>query len=89
MESDGRFYVGAVGKTGSSRRECVFAFAYFVNTFYKGCTLSEISQDGAAVNCASITVKHKKGAFPSTLTGHTTIVIIYHHTRILSRDANT
>jgi hypothetical protein len=35
MESGGRLYVGAVGKTGFSRRECVFAFAYFVNTFYK------------------------------------------------------
>jgi hypothetical protein len=42
---------------------------YFMKKFYKCCTLNAICKDNAAVNC--ITVPHKTGLFPSTLTGHT------------------
>jgi hypothetical protein len=45
---------------------------YFVLKFYKFCTFDAICKDNAAINC--ITVQHKEGSFPSTLTGHTTLL---------------
>jgi Tfp pilus assembly ATPase PilU len=57
-------------ESGSSRREGVFTFE---KELYKLCTFDTISKDNAAINC--ITVQHRKGSFPSTLTGHTALVI--------------
>jgi hypothetical protein len=47
---------------------------YFIKTFYKFCTFNAISKDNAAINC--IIVQHKKGSFPSTLTDHTTRLLM-------------
>jgi hypothetical protein len=58
---------------GFNRREGVFTLVYFINKFYKCCTLNAVCVDNATIDC--ITVQHKKGSFPSTLTGHTTLVI--------------
>jgi hypothetical protein len=44
-----------------------------MNKFYTFCIFSAIWKDNGAINC--ITVQHKKGSFPSTLTGHTTLVL--------------
>jgi hypothetical protein len=40
------------------------------------CTFNVICKDNAAINC--VTVQHKKGSFPSTLTGHTLCYFIYY-----------
>jgi hypothetical protein len=40
--------------------------------FYNALTFTAICRDKAAINC--ITVQQRKGSFPSTLTGHTTLV---------------
>jgi hypothetical protein len=47
---------------------------YFVKTFYKFCSFSAICNDNAAIN--SVTVQHKNGSFPSTLTGHKLLLVI-------------
>jgi hypothetical protein len=39
---------------------------YFIKKFYKFCTFNTICKDHGAINC--ITIQHKKGSFPSTLT---------------------
>jgi hypothetical protein len=48
---------------------------YFVKKCYKCCTLNAICKDNAAINC--VNVQQNKGPFPSTLTGHTTLVLTY------------
>jgi hypothetical protein len=45
----------------------------FIKIFHKFCTFIVIFKDNAAINC--ITVQHIKDLFPSTLTGHTTLVV--------------
>jgi hypothetical protein len=55
-------------KSDFDRREDVF----ITKTFYKCCAFNAIHKDNAEINC--ITVQHKKDSFPSTLTGHTTLV---------------
>jgi hypothetical protein len=60
-------------ESGFSCREDVFTFNLFIKKFYKFCTFSAIFKDNAAINC--ITVQHKKGSFPSTLTGHTLLLL--------------
>jgi hypothetical protein len=47
---------------------------HFIKKFYKCCTFNMIWKDATEINC--ITVQHKKGSFPSTLTGHTTLFFI-------------
>jgi hypothetical protein len=55
-----------------SRREDVFMFNLHINKCYICHTFNAIFKDNAAINC--ITVQHKKGPFPSTLTGRTTLI---------------
>jgi hypothetical protein len=73
------FYVGAVWQeSGFSRHEDVFTFNLLFKKFYKFCTFNAICEGNAAINC--ITIQHKKGLFPSTLTGHTALVnVMIHH----------
>jgi hypothetical protein len=64
------FVLVRLQESGFSSRENVFTF-YLLHTeiFRKLCAFSAICKDNAAINCT--TVQHKRGAFPSTLTGHT------------------
>jgi hypothetical protein len=69
LESGGRFCVGAFGRNLASVAVMMFSnLIYFIKTFYKCCTFNAIFKDNVAINC--VTVEHKKGPFPSTLTGH-------------------
>jgi hypothetical protein len=73
LESGGRFYVGTFGRNPTSVAVTMFShLIYFTIKFYKFCTFNAICKDNAAVNC--ITLQHKKGSFPSTFTGHTTLI---------------
>jgi hypothetical protein len=54
---------------------CFHVLIYCIKTFHKCCTFNAICKDNAAINCISFRHK-KKGSFPSTLTGHTTLVVI-------------
>jgi hypothetical protein len=73
LESGGRFCVGAFGRNLASVAVMMFShLIYFIKKCYKFCTFNAICKENVAMNC--ITVKHKTGSFPSTLTGHTTLV---------------
>jgi hypothetical protein len=72
LESGGQFGVGVWKESGFSRREDVFTLNLLKIKFYTFFTFNVICKDNAAINC--ITVEHIKGSFPSTLTGHTTLV---------------
>jgi hypothetical protein len=75
LESGGRFCVGAFGRNLASVAVKMFSYlVHFENKFKTFCSFNAIYKDNAAINC--ITVQHKKGSFPSTLTGHTTLVLI-------------
>jgi hypothetical protein len=50
----------------------VITFDLVEKKFYKFCTFNAICKDNFAINC--IIVQHRKGSFPSTLTGRTTLV---------------
>jgi hypothetical protein len=72
LESGGRFCVGAFSRNLASVAVKMFSHSIcFINKFCKCCTFSAICEYNAAINC--VTVQHKKGSFPSTLTGHTTL----------------
>jgi hypothetical protein len=67
LESGGRFCVGGFGRNLASVAVKMFSnLIYFTKKFYKFRTFNEIFKDNA-INC--IAVQHKKGSFPSTLTG--------------------
>jgi hypothetical protein len=67
-----QFYVGAFGRNLASVALKMFSdFVYFTKKFYKFYAFSAICRDNSAINY--ITVQHKKGSFPSTLTGHTPV----------------
>jgi hypothetical protein len=51
----------------------VFTFNVLYKAFYKFCTFNTIWKFDVAINC--IILQHNKGSFPSTLTGHTMLVI--------------
>jgi hypothetical protein len=59
-------------ESGFSRSEDVFIKIYFIKRFYKFCTFNAICKDDSAINY--ITIQHKRGTFPSTLTGDNTLV---------------
>jgi hypothetical protein len=68
-ESGVRVCVGAFGRSLASVAVKIFShLIYFVKKFYKFCTFSATLKVSAAMNY--ITVQHKKGLFPSPLTGH-------------------
>jgi hypothetical protein len=74
LESGGRFCVGAFGRNLASVAVKMFShLIYFIKKFYKFCTFNIFHKDNAAINC--ITVQHKNVSFPSTLTGHITLVL--------------
>jgi hypothetical protein len=76
LESGGCFCIGAFGRNLASVAVKVFShLIYFIKTFYKSCTFNVICKDNAAINC--ISVRHKKGSFPSIFTGHSTLVQIH------------
>jgi hypothetical protein len=73
LESGGRFCVGKFGRNQASVAVKMFShLIYFMKNFYKFRTFDAICKDNTAINC--IAIQHKKGLFPSTLTGHTTLV---------------
>jgi hypothetical protein len=76
LESGGRFCVGAFGRNLASVALKMFSHEiYIFKEFYKFCTFNAICKDNSARN--RITVQHKTGSFPSTLTGNTTLVHSY------------
>jgi hypothetical protein len=58
----------------------MFPHSIYFKKFYKICAFNAICKDNAAINY--ITVQHKKGSLPSTLTGHTTLVR-YHNNNFI------
>jgi hypothetical protein len=74
-----RGYRGAYGGVWRSLRLAGVAMKisthliYFIKKCYKFCTFNSICEDNAAINC--ITFQNKRGSFPSTLTGHITLII--------------
>jgi hypothetical protein len=73
MDSGGRFWVGAFGRNLASVAVRMFShFAYFKKKCYKCCSFNAICKYNAAINC--VTVQHKQGSFPSTVTNNTTLV---------------
>jgi hypothetical protein len=74
LESGGRFCVGAFGRNLDPVAVKMFShLIYLKDKFYIFCTFNAICKYNAVLNC--IDVQHKKGSFPSNLTGHTTLVI--------------
>jgi hypothetical protein len=71
LESGGRFCVGAFGRSLASVAVKMFShLIYFIKKFYKFCTLRFERQC-----CSKLYYwKHKKGLYPSTLMGYTTLV---------------
>jgi hypothetical protein len=68
LESGGRFCAGASGRNLASVAVKMFShLIYYFTKSCKCCTLNAICKDNVAINC--ITVQHKKGSFPSVLTG--------------------
>jgi hypothetical protein len=73
LGSGGRFCVGAFGRNLASVAVKMFShLIQFIKNFYK-CTFNAICKVNAAINC--ITIQDKKGSFPSTFTGHATLVV--------------
>jgi hypothetical protein len=73
VESGGRFCVRVFGRNLASVAAKMFShLIHFVKKVSKFCTFSAICKDNSAAN--GITARHKKVSFPSTLTGHTTLV---------------
>jgi hypothetical protein len=70
-KSGGRFCVGAFGRNLAS--VAVKMFPHLIRFIRKFYTYNMICKDNAAINC--IIVQHKRCSLPSTLTGHTTLVI--------------
>jgi hypothetical protein len=74
LESGVRFCVGAFGRNLATVAVKMFPHLIcIIKKFYKLCTFDAICKDNAAMNC--ITVQHRKCSFPSTLTGHTKLVL--------------
>jgi hypothetical protein len=70
VESGGQFCFGAFGWNLASVAMKMFShLTYFIKKFYKFCTFNAICKYNVATN--RITIQHKKGSFPLTLTGHT------------------
>jgi hypothetical protein len=68
LESNGQFCVNEFGRNlASVAMKMLSHLIRFIKKFHKFCAFNVICMDDAAVNC--ITVQHKKGSFPSTLTG--------------------
>jgi hypothetical protein len=76
---DSRFCVGAFGRNLFSVAVRMFShLIYLINRFYKYYTFNAVYKDNSAINC--ITVEHRKDSFPSTFTGHNTLIItIFRH----------
>jgi hypothetical protein len=73
MESGSLFCVGASGRNLASVGVEMFShLIYFLKKCDKFCIFNAICKDNTAINCSS--VQHNSGSFPSTLTGHTTLV---------------
>jgi hypothetical protein len=71
LESDGRFCVGAFGRTLTSVASKMFShLIYFVNKYYKNYTLNVICKNNGTIYTHIITHQRKEGSFPSILTGH-------------------
>jgi hypothetical protein len=71
--SGGRFCVGAFGRNLSSVSVRMSSrVIYLKNKFYKLCSFNATCKDYCAINC--INDQDKRCSFPSTLTGHTTLV---------------
>jgi hypothetical protein len=69
LESRCRFCVGAFGRNlASDAVKMLSHLIHFIKTFYKLCTFNAIFKYNAVINY--IIVQHKKGSFPSALTGH-------------------
>jgi hypothetical protein len=67
LESGGRFCVPAFGRNLASVAVKMFShLIYFAKNCYKFCTFNAICEDNFKINF--ITVQHKTGSFPSTLT---------------------
>jgi hypothetical protein len=62
-------------ESGFSRREDVFTWNLLQKKNYEFCNFNAIFKDSAVIDY--ITIQHKEGSFPSILTGHTTLVIVY------------
>jgi hypothetical protein len=74
LESGGRFFVSAFCRNIASAAVKMFSHViYCIKTFYKFYTFNSICNDNAVINC--ITVQHNKVSFPSTLTGHTLLLV--------------
>jgi hypothetical protein len=73
LESSGRFCVGEFGgNLALVAARMSSHLIYFVKKLYKFCGFNASLKNNSAINC--ITVQHKTGSFPSTLTGHTKLV---------------
>jgi hypothetical protein len=74
LESGGRFCVGAFGRNLVSVAVKMSSHLnYFIQTFYR-CTFNAICKDILAISF--IILQHKTNSFPSTLMGHTTLVLM-------------
>jgi hypothetical protein len=72
MVSGCRLCVGVLGRNLASVAMKTFTnLIWFKKNFYK-CTSNAICKNNAVINC--ISVQNKENSFPSTLTGHTTLV---------------
>jgi hypothetical protein len=81
LESGTRFCVGAFGRNLVSVAVKMFShLIYFIKKFCK-CTFNAICKDNTAIN--RIIVQHRKGSFPSTLTGHTLCYATLFYARFL------
>jgi hypothetical protein len=74
LQSGSRFGVGAFGRNVASVAIKMFSRSIYFIKNYKFCTFNAICKDNAVINC--IPVQHKKILFPSTLTNHTTLVLV-------------
>jgi hypothetical protein len=73
LESGGRFCVGAFCRDLASVAVKIFSrLIYFVRKVYKR-TFNTNCKDNAVINC--ITFQQKKVSYPSTLTGHTLLLV--------------
>jgi hypothetical protein len=74
LESGGRFCVGAFGWNLVSFAVKMFSHLnYSIQAFYR-CTFNAICKDIVAISF--IILQHKTNSFPSTLMGHTTLVLM-------------
>jgi hypothetical protein len=61
LESSGRFLLVHLARIWPQSPKMISHLIYFIQKFYKFCTLNEICKDNDAINCFS--VQHKRGSF--------------------------